>query len=347
MSYKSSKTFILAEVACSHDGEPERIKKIIDATSESGADGIQFQFFSTSDLVTPDFPYYSKLMQLNISEETWSNMVPYAKQKGLQVWANIFDTNRLELAYKLDVDRIKIHSTDLSNNMLLREAARCNKPISLAIGGSMIDEISNAVCFLKTHGVTDLLLMHGFQAFPTPPEENHLRLIETLKQMFDCPVGYQDHTDGSSELALILPVVAIGAGASVIEKHVTDDRERKGTDYQAALGPEEFKKMVNLIRQIDISLGSSSIHPLSQAELQYRKTMKKSIVAARDIEHGEIITLDMLKFMRSSSQGLPPSETDRLIGKKTCSLVKKYQPVTENFIVNDSEADKTFMEVNV
>ena len=320
-------TYVIAEMACAHEGRPDMAYRLVDIAAESKADAVQLQLFSANSIVTPSHPSYDVAKRLEIPRDEWPSILAHAKQAGLHVWANVFDEEALAIAMSEGADALKLHSTDLSNPRMLDAVGSTGKLVSLAVGGSTLDEISQAVWHLRERGTTDLILMHGYQGYPTIPQDARLGFIETLRRLFDCPIGYQDHTDGSSDLALFLPLVAIGAGACVLEKHYTDNRARKGTDYEAALDPEDLTRFVAMVRDVDAAIGDGAVRPLSPAEIKYRHTFKRTIVAACSIKKGDEFTGDMLAFMRGEP-GLLPSEADRIIGRRSRRDIPQYANIT-------------------
>lgn len=314
---------VLAEVACSHDGDVERVKKMINAAVSAGADGIQFQIFSTDKLLVPTHPFYQTVKRLEISFGDWTHLIELAKKSGLFVSVNVLEESALETALLAGIDALKIHSADLSNPSMLNSIARAKLPILLSVGGSSMEEIFAAVHEMKRLGVTQIILMHGFQAFPTEISETHLNFLETIENLFGLPVGYQDHVAGDSPLATIIPIMAMGRGVVILEKHITDDRSRKGTDYESSLDPEKFIEFVKLVKESWTALGSSKMRGFSAAEKKYRETFKKSIVAARDILPNEIIEESMFLYMRGG-MGIPPTDKSKILGKKVIVPMKKF-----------------------
>lgn len=330
--FKRYATYVVAEMACAHDGVVKRAIQIIDAASQSKADAIQFQIFTIRNLMSPLSPDFGRAQKLEIPAEAWSILFSHARSHGLDVWATVFDEASLSIARECAADVIKIHSSDLSNPELLDLAAQTGKPIALAIGGSLPEELERALGFLRGRGVRDILLMHGYQAFPTPTRDSHLRFIQTLANEYGYPVGYQDHTDGSSLLAMILPLAAIGFGAVVLEKHITDDRTRKGTDYESSLGPAEFSQFVELVRAIDEASGDGKKRLLTPAEIEYRKRMKKSAHINCDIGKGEIITREKLSYLRGGV-GVSPWEANDLVGHTAARDLSPFTPLSAEDVV--------------
>lgn len=324
--------YIISEMACAHDGDIEKAKRIVDAAVSAKADAIQLQFFSRKDLMTPDHEVYDLLGTLEFSQSEWAEIYRYASQRNIHVFACTYDVPSAELAIHLGVDGIKLNSSDLSNSDLLKIVAQSGIPYTLGTGASTVEEIAEAVETCLRNGGDQIILMHGVQNFPTAIENAQINRIRMLKALFPFPVGYQDHTDASHPFSRVVDLLAIGAGASVIEKHITLDRSEKGTDYQAALEPMELKEFVQTIRRAERAMGSNRILPLSQNEKNYRNFQKKSIVSSCEIKKGQLVKRGMLQFMRSEP-GLSPHEVDKIVGRATKRNIGKF----ENILLEDLE----------
>jgi N,N'-diacetyllegionaminate synthase len=324
-------TYIIAETACSHEGSVEIAHSLIAAAARSKADAVQLQMWSVPHYIVPHHPAAPLLQKLQIQPHDWRELIAHAQETGLDVFATIGDRFSADLACECGVDAFKLHSSDLSNPYLTQYLASMGKPITLGTGASTLDEIAAGVRMLHRAGCRDIVLMHGYQNFPTTVQEAHMLYMQSLKQLFQLPLGYQDHTDGDSPLGFILPLVAIGMGANVLEKHLTHDRSKKGVDHEAALDPDEFVRFVDWVRQVDLALGSPSPHEFSAAELRYRRSAKKAIVAARDVAAGEVLTEELFLYMRADP-GLPPTEAQRLVGKRARVDIARHQNITDDLL---------------
>ncbi|MCA1984851.1 MAG: N-acetylneuraminate synthase family protein [Desulfovibrio sp.] len=320
--------YIIAEMACAHDGDPGKALRLVEAAATTGADAVQLQFFSREHQVTPDHPAYATLQRIAFSREQWAPIVAAARATGLDVLACTFDVPSARMALEFRVDGIKLNSSDLSNPDLLELVAASGTPFTLGTGASTVEEISAAVLAAERHAPVHMVLMHGVQNFPTAIAHAHIRRVGLLQGMFGYPVGYADHTDGSLPESPLMDLLALGAGACVLEKHYTLSRAEKGVDYQAALEPAEFVRYVQLVRTAEAALGPGRCMPLSDADRSYRQFQKKSIVAARDLAAGEVLTRDMVEFMRTSGDpGLPPVAWPELAGQALARPVARYAQV--------------------
>jgi sialic acid synthase SpsE len=320
--------YIISEMACAHDGDIEKAKRIIDAAVSAKADAIQLQFFSRKDLMTPDHEVYDLLGTLEFSQTEWTEIYGYACQGDIHVFACTYDVPSAELAIRLGVDGIKLNSSDLSNSDLLKIVAQSGIPYTIGTGASTVEEIAEAVETSVKNGGDKIILMHGVQNFPTKIQHAQINRIRMLRALFPFPVGYQDHTDASLPFSRMIDLLAIGMGASVIEKHITLDRSEKGTDYQAALEPEEFVEFVAMIRMAERAMGSERLLPLGEKDREYRMFQKKSVVSLEDLKAGDVIDRKKIGFLRAGrNTDLSTSNVDRILGKKLKRDVSPYQPL--------------------
>lgn len=330
MKAEGGRTYVIAEMACSHEGDPSLARRIIDAAREAGADAIQFQIWAREDVVVPHHPDWELIGKLEIPREDWSALAAYARARhpAMHIIACIYDLNDLEFCETIGVDAYKIHAADLSNPYLIQGVARTRKRVELSVGGSTLDEIQAAVEWVKDRGAA-VWLMYGKQNFPTRPEAAHLAYMKALKALFELPVGYQDHSDADTDAAFWLPAAALGIGVEALEKHITHDRSLEGADHQAALNPDEFSRFIAMVREIDRAMGESGPQPLSEDDLRYRRYSKKSIVARHNLAPGTRLGLDDLAFMRADALGLAPSAAPTLVGRTTRQAIRAHQLVME------------------
>ena len=319
-------------MACSHEGKPEFAKKIIDGAGKSGADAIQFQIWKLNSMMVPHHPDYSEDLKLEMSYDIWTELAKFSRDRypNMQIIACVYEESSVDFANSIHVDAFKIHSADLSNPDFIQYIAKKGKRIDLSVGASSIVEIQNAVEWINNTSNSNIWLMYGYQNFPTKIEDINLDYMIKLKNLFELPMGYQDHTDADKNESFWIPAAAIGMGIQIIEKHITHDRVYSGIDHEAALDVNEFLQFVNMIRSIELSKGVSKPKPFSEAELTYRKYSKKSIVARNNLDSGKVITKDDILFMRADILGLPPDQCNKIIGKKSKQMIEQYHVILEN-----------------
>lgn len=324
------KTYILAEIAQGFEGDISLVKKYIRLAKKCGADGIKFQIFKASELCIEDYPYYSLFKSLEIDPALWTLAIDEAVQLGLDFWSDIYGTETLEWITKSKVKGIKIHSTDSKNVSLLNHLKNKGYTILLSTGGSTLEEVKGAV---EKLGENQLILMSGFQGEPNLYNDIELEKIKLLKDTYNMPVGYADHIDANDELAVTLPAIAVLKGATLIEKHLTIERNHlQLEDYVSALNPGEFEKMVDLIRKTE-QFNFNEGYTLSEREETYRKKTKKVVLAARDINQSEVIQVSDLTMLRTGKSYDEIIDLEDIVGKTAAQEIKKHDVIKRTQLI--------------
>ena len=323
--------FVLAEVASAHGGEADRALRMLESAFKMGADGIKFQLFRSNLLVVRRHPGRKDFDQIELSEKEWRKVLREAKASGLTVLVEPFDLPSLRLAQDESADGYKVHSTDMENPDFIRAVGAAGKPVMFATGGVPEDAVREA---LELAGAVPVGLLHGFQTFPTPIEEIRFRELASWKERYRVPIGFLDHTDGGSAFALVAPALAVSYGADLVEKHFTLDRSEKGFDYQSSLNPEDFYRMVELLRQAERAQGDGPA-AASDGAKRYHRLMARSIVAGQLIPRGEVLTGEMLAFKRTDVRfepGYPPREAHRVIGRRATRPIQADETIREEML---------------
>jgi len=326
------KTFVIAEMACSHEGDINLAKKIIDSSAAANADAVQLQIWSLKYMMSPQRKEYGLLQKIEFSKKQWRELVSYSRNKyrHMQIYVCVYEHSSIEFIDSLGIDGYKLNSSDLSNPLVLDKIAATGKPINLSVGASTVAEIQYAVNRIKSSSKSYITLMYGHQSFPTHPENVNMTYIQKLANLFDLPIGYQDHCDADDDSAFWLPAASMGMGVSLLEKHITHDRSIKGIDYESALNPDEYIEFVNMVRTIDQAKGRSTPRDFSADEIKYRDFQKKSIVVTKNMKAGSIIKEGDLSFMRAEILGIPPNEIGTVLGRRLKRDISAYQPLTED-----------------
>jgi N,N'-diacetyllegionaminate synthase len=298
--------FIIAEAGVNHNGDLGLAKTLIEAAKTAGADAVKFQTFSTDDLALDTAPkasyqrgttdkaesQYQMLKKLELKQEEFADLKLYADQVGITFLSTPYDLESARYLAELGVGAIKIASIDITNHPLLKEVARLGLPILLSTGMATLGEIEQGLAVVNNGGNSQVVLLHCVTNYPIKEEEANLRVMGTLRQAFDVPVGYSDHTVG-----LAAPLAAVALGAVVIEKHFTLDRDSPGPDHAASIEPAGLAELVAGIRAVEQALGSGVKH-LSEVEMENRRTMRRSLVAKCSISKGTLIDASMLAMKR-------------------------------------------------
>jgi N,N'-diacetyllegionaminate synthase len=319
---------VVAETACAHEGDTERLLQFVDTVGDSSADAIKFHGFTADGRSVPGTEYHTIVSNLEIPREQWVKVIQKAKDNDLSIIVDVFDIESCKLMDNLGIDAFKIHAADIQNTPLLREVAETGKPIILYIGGATPIEIRESIHQVKRYGSQEIALMYGLQSYPTSFEDSNLRKISLLKEEFERPVGYASHTPGGSKQAKRLPAYAVAAGADLIECHISLNRKNKRIDYVSSLNPSEFEEMVQGVREMETAVGTSTLG-LTDAEREYRQGVRKALYTDRQIESGDQVTEDDVVYLRGD--GNPnhyPIDMEQIIGKHTVRPIEKKTPIT-------------------
>ena len=323
------KVFIIAEIANSHEGKVTEAKKIITAAVNAKADAVKFQKIIADELAERDHENYQMYKNLEMNDKEWKELIQFSKKLKIKFYVDVFGLKGIQDISKLKIDGIKIHSTDLNNPKLLKFATKLKIPILLSTAGCTLSEIDYAVTILSKN---ELILMHSFQGYPTEIKDLNLRRISALKEKFSLPIGLMDHVSGDSKLSMIVPLLGIGLGVQIIEKHITLDRSKKGLDYFSALNPNEFLMLVSLIKKSQLAMGKKNFE-LGKNELQYRLLHKKNAITKKSLKKNVIITESMIEFKRTKLKKEPLSLND-ILGKKLVKDIPKNTIITESLLEN-------------
>lgn len=316
--------FIIAEAGVNHNGSVDLAKELIDVAKDAGADAVKFQTFKAEDLVTekaekadyqrhttaPDESQYQMLKNLELSHQDFRTLSQYARKKEIVFLSTPFDQASVDLLDGTGMAAFKIPSGEITNIPLLRYVARKKKPILLSTGMSTLGEVEEAVNCLQNQGNSEIVLFHCLTQYPAPIEDANLQAMQTLHCSFKLPVGFSDHTPG-----IVASIAAVALGACIIEKHFTLDKAMPGPDHSASLEPHELKAMVDGIRDVERAMGNGLKSP-TPAEQIIKRTIRKSIVAAKEIPSGAVIDESMLAIKRPGT-GIEPKYWNDILGKRT------------------------------
>lgn len=332
---------IIAEAGVNHNGSVEMARQMVRTAAEAGVDYVKFQTFSADRIVSrsarqadyqrrnlgtdsagADDSQYAMLKALELSAGDFASLAEYCRNCGTRFMSTPFDIESIGTLLPLNMDYMKVPSGEITNLPYLRAVAATGVPVIMSTGMAAMTEIHDAVDALCKAGLStaDLTLLHCTTEYPAPPADVNLRVMDTLRREFGVRVGYSDHTEG-----IEISLAAVAMGAEVIEKHFTLDRSLPGPDHVASLDPRGLNDLVRGIRLIETAMGHAE-KTVSEAEMRNRLAARKSIVAARPIAAGEIITPEMLTVKRPGS-GLSPMLWDSLVGTRATRDYAPDQPL--------------------
>ncbi|CCK81697.1 N-acetylneuraminate synthase [Desulfobacula toluolica] len=322
---------IIAEAGVNHNGDINIAHKLIEAAKLAGADAVKFQSFKAESLVTKyskkadyqlkttngDNSQFSMLKKLELSKQDQAQLKKHCDDENILYLCTPYEQNSADLLENIGVDAYKIASTDTSNVPFLRYLAKKEIPVILSTGMSNLGDIEESVNELKFHGLNGkIIILQCTSEYPAPLEDINLRAMKTMQLAFGCPVGFSDHTSGIGASPW-----AVAAGACVVEKHFTLDRNMKGPDHKASVETKEMAQLVRVIRNVELALGDG-MKRIMPSERKNKSKMQKSLVANREISAGRMIRPEDLTCKRPGT-GLPPNWFDRVIGTQAAKTINK------------------------
>ena len=313
-----NRAFVIAEIGNNHNGSLERALQMVDLAVEMGADCAKFQMRhldqvyrkrsldkNGEDLGTEYILDLLNRFELNLEEHV--KVAKYCRDKGILYLCTPWDLQSIRILEDMQVPAYKVASADLTNLPLISALADTGKPLILSTGMSTKEEVEEVVAFLNRKNAA-FVLLHCNSTYPAPYHDIHLKWMQSMRQIHPY-VGYSGHERG-----IAVSLAAAAMDACVIERHFTLDRNMEGPDHAASLEFEEFKNLIQGIREIESSLGSASRRTVSQGEMINRENLGKSLVAARAMKQGEVIGAADVKVL-SPGQGLSPLHYEKLLGK--------------------------------
>jgi N,N'-diacetyllegionaminate synthase len=307
--------FVIADAGLDHGGDVSQVRRLIDAAVQSGADGIGVHAHRTERLVASGFAAgqpeveasIQRLRGSELSADSHQRLVKYAESLGISYLPMPFDEETVDSLDQLGAHGYRVASCELTHIPLLRRVASKAKPVFLATGMSYLSEVADAVWALRSGGAAAIVLMHCVSNHPAPADSLNLRAIRTLREHFELPVGYTDHSEGA-----LFPLVAATLGAVAVEKTLALDLKAAVGPQLTGIGPDAMRGMIQGLRALELCLGDGRKRPAACEELN-RARDRRSVVAACDIRAYETIAPWMLTCKRPGS-GIEPGRIDRLIG---------------------------------
>lgn len=331
----SNSTYIIAEIGANFDGSLQKAKALCLAAKESGADCAKFQSFKSETIVSRKG---FEMMDLKGVHGTWGRSVSdvfkdaefprewhreikeYCDSIGIHFSTSPYDFEAVELCVELDVPFIKIGSGEITWLEMIEKIAKTQKPIFLATGDATLSEIDDAIKVIDSTGNKNLVLMQCITNYPSMIESANINVLKTYKKAFDCLVGYSDHSPGD---LVILGATALGS--CVVEKHFTLNKNDIGPDHPHSMDVNDFKSMVDRIRQLELAMGSTR-KLVVEEEAETVIVQRRGLYAKKDIEKGHILTLDDIIELRPAL-GILPKYKSVIIGKTARNQILEGEPI--------------------
>jgi pseudaminic acid synthase len=331
---QSHPCYIVAEMSGNHNHDINRALRIIDAAKAAGADAVKLQTYRADTITinhnSEEFTVNGglwdgrRLYELYEEAHTpwdWhAKLFEHASRIGITVFSSPFDPTAVDFLESLGAPAYKIASPELVDLPLIRQVARTGKPVILSTGAATLEEIEEAVQTAREAGATELVVLHCTAAYPAPPEEANLATITALAKRFNVVAGLSDHTLGTAVAAL-----AVGLGASLIEKHFTLARADGGVDSAFSLEPQELAELVSAARTAQAATGHPTYGP-TESERSVLKN-RRSLYVVKPLAKGELLTSEHIRSIRPAN-GLKPRYLDYVLGKRAARDLAFGEPLS-------------------
>lgn len=330
-----SPPFIIAEMSGNHNNDLDRALRLVDAAAECGAHAIKLQTY-TADTMTLDCrgglhdiediesPWngrslYELYQEASTPWEWHEQIFRHARSRDIICFSTPFDETSVDFLESIGCPAYKIASFEITHYPLIRRAASTGKPLIISTGMATVGEIDDAVTTARSAGCKDIVLMKCTSAYPAMPSDCNIRTISHMADMFQCPVGLSDHTQGNA-----IAIASIACSATVIEKHFTLSRSDGGVDSSFSIEPDELKSLVIDTERAWQSLGNVTYSTRKSEGLS--RLHRRSLYVTADIKAGECFTPDNLGILRPAS-GASPKYYDILIGRASSKDIEKGTPL--------------------
>lgn len=322
------KCWIIAEVGINHEGSVETCARLIEGAARAGADAVKLQTVVADENYAPGTESHDLFSKAELSRDETAQMFALARQLGLDIFTTAADFPTLEWIESLDPCAYKISSGLLTSLPVIRWIARTGRPVLMSTGMATIDDIDTAMQTARDAGAAEIALFQCTSLYPAPLDSLNLGAIQWLADRFSVPVGFSDHSLGTEA-----PAFAVAAGATMIEKHLSLDPARPGFDHPVSLNPEDFKIMVDGIRQVEAMMGVAG-KPRGDGATENARKFNRTLAARRDLNAGQVIQADDIAIMRLAPGhgGLAPADFDEVIGKTLKVSRSHYDPIRQDDI---------------
>ena len=328
-------TYFIAEIGGNFDGSIDKAKKLIDAAKEAGADCAKFQTFTAETIVSEGG--FSK-MELHGVHGSWGRTVSevfkdvefpmewhqeianYCNSVGIDFSTSPYFKEAVDLCADMNLPFIKIGSGEITWLEMIDYIAKKGIPVMLATGDATMSEIDEAVRTIENAGNKNLVLMQCITNYPSKIESANVNVLKTYQSAFNCLTGYSDHSPGH-----VVALASVVLGGRVIEKHFTLNKNDKGPDHPHSMEPDEFKFMVDSIREVERAMGSTRKEVVDE-ESETVFVQRRCLYAKRDLKKGQIITPEDIDVLRPAL-GIPPKFKDTIIGKTVIKDIPARDPI--------------------
>lgn len=331
--------FVIAEAGVNHNGQLDLALELVRKAKSIGVACVKFQTFKADKVITPDAPkanyqlkvtdkeesQYEMLKKLELSLSDYHEIIALCKKLDIQFLSTPYNQEDAKFLNDLGVDAFKIASGQIVELSFLEYVAQFGKPMIISTGMANLSETFEAVECIRKTGNNQLIVLQCTTNYPSAIADANIKAMVGMQKALDVPIGYSDHVSNNYAC-----YAAVALGAKVIEKHFTLDKNMPGPDHSASLNPEEFKELIDGIRNIELALGSAVKKPTA-AEIANTKGMRRSIVINRPLKKGTKILAKDVDFKRPAT-GISPKDLDLVIGKTVNQEIKENTILQRNHI---------------
>lgn len=331
--------YFVAEAGVNHNGDMDLARDLVDAAVESGADAVKFQAYRAEKLVSEDAPkaeyqeenvadqsQLEMLREYELSRDQQRELMSYCAEAGITFLSTPFDRESAQFLADSDIAAIKLGSGELNNNPLLETVAAIDRPAIISTGMSTMSEVVDAYeIFVENDAEDDIVMLHCTSSYPAAQKHTNLRAMQAMNDALPVPIGYSDHTQ-----AVETPALAVAAGATVVEKHLTLNRSMDGPDHQASMEPDQMDEAVSLARLAAESRGRPDKR-ITPPEEELRFVARKGLYASKPIKAGETFSRENVGIKRPA-RGLAPTKYDDVVGKRATTDLGRDDPINESTV---------------
>ncbi len=310
--------YVIAEIGSNFNQSFDIAQQLMDVAMDAGADAVKFQLFQADILYPNHDGYYDVFKSIELNPEWVPKLKDEADQRGLDFTASPFDRDSVDVLESAGVPYYKLASSETTNLSLLHYIASKNRPLIVSTGMCDMIDVEEALAVIQAVNNTEVVLLQCGSLYPQPSDQIDLNVMKTYYSRFGCPVGFSDHT-----LDNIAAIVSVGAGAMVLEKHITLDKKSGGPDHFYALEPDQFRCYVKNVRTAHLALGDREKNMFSSERQQGRR---EGLYASRDLAPGEMLT-DADINIRRPAIGIRKRFLDAVLGTELRRAVAKDQAI--------------------
>jgi len=329
--------YVIAEIGSNHNSSYETAEKLVRACAEAGADAVKFQAFTREGLFVERLPddggpetaanqklltrRWEVLPGFTANSSWWPRLKAVCDELDIDFLCSPFSLEAIDELIAVDMPTIKIASGDITWLELIAKSARTGLPLILSTGASVLSEIKDAISAARGAGCKELALLHCVSNYPPRWEDANLHAITVLAERWGIPVGLSDHSPGST-----LPIAAVPLGMSILEKHVTFDRDQEGLDHHFALEIDELASLVQDIRHAEVGLGKAEKTFVADEEIE-RYWVRRGLWMAAPISAGQTLTREHLAVLRPC-HSLGAEQLKNVVGRRVVRDMESGEPVS-------------------